>query len=82
MVPELWAMCMQNRINIFHIIQEIVPVSRFQNSDLGIASSKINGICQHLVLDHVNINICMQNFNKIFQVVQALLPVSLTDTCN
>ena len=49
------SMCLQNFIKLFHMVQEIGPVLLFQNSDLGKASTKINGIWQYLGLDHVNI---------------------------
>ena len=36
------SMCMQNFITIFHSVQEIAPLSRFQNLELGKASTKMS----------------------------------------
>ena len=49
------SMCMQSFITIFHLVQEIGPVSLFQNLELG--------ILQSLGLDLVNINV----YAKVYQ---------------
>ena len=50
-------MCMQNFITIFHSVQEIAPLSLFQNLELGKASTNEKCHLQSLGLDLVNINV-------------------------
>ena len=57
------SMCMQNFITIFHSVQEIAPLSLFQNLELGKASTEENVISQSLALDLVNINV----YAKVYQ---------------
>ena len=65
------SVCMQNFITIFHSVQEIGPVSLFQNLELGKASTDENVISQSLGLDLVNINV----YSKVYQNI----PLSLRD---
>ena len=51
------SMCMQNFITIFHSVQEIAPLSPFQNLELDKASTDKNVILRSLGLDLVNINV-------------------------
>ena len=55
------SMCTQNLITIFHSVQEIGPVSLFQNLELGKAS--IDEKCVSVGLDLVNINV----YAKVYQ---------------
>ena len=56
------SMCMQNFITIFHSVQEIGPFSRFQNLELGKASTDEK--CHFAIgLDLVNINV----YAKVYQ---------------
>ena len=57
------SMCMQNFITIFHSVQEIAPLSLFQNLELGKARPTKNVISQSLGLDLVNINV----YAKVYQ---------------
>ena len=57
------SMCMQNFVTIFHSVQEIAPLSLFQNLELGKASTEKNVISQSLGLDLVNINV----YTKVYQ---------------
>ena len=57
------SMCMQNFITIFHSVQEIAPLSPFQNLELGKASTDKNVILRSLGLDLVNINV----YAKVYQ---------------
>ena len=57
------SMCMQNFITIFLTVQEIGPISLFQNLELGKASTDKNVISQSLGLDLVNINV----YAKVYQ---------------
>ena len=64
------SMCMQNFIKLFNTVQEIEPVSRFQNLNLGKASTDNKwqlGIPFGLGL--VNIKV-LQSFIKISLMVQ------------
>ena len=65
------SMCMQNFITIFHSVQEIAPLSIFQNLELGKASTNENVISQSLGLDLVNIN--------VYATVYQNIPLSLRD---
>ena len=57
--------CMQNFITIFYSVQEIAPLSLFQNLELGKASTMINVILQFLGLDLVNINVSAKFYQNI-----------------
>ena len=59
----LISMCMQNFITMIHSVQEIAPLSLFQNLELGKASTNENVISQSLGLDLVNINV----YAKVYQ---------------
>ena len=61
------SMCMQNFITIFHSVQEIAPLSLFQNLELGKASTNETS----LGLDLVNIN--------VYAIVYQNIPLSLRD---
>ena len=50
-------MCMQNIITIFHSVQEIAPLSLFQNLESAKPRPMKNVISQSLGLDLVNINV-------------------------
>ena len=66
------SMCMQNFITIFHSVQEIGPISLFQNLGLDKASTvEKNVISQSLGLDLVNINVYAKVI-KIFHSVQEI----------
>ena len=65
------AMCMQNFITIFHSVQDIAPLSLFQNLELGKASTNEYVISQSLGLDLVNIN--------VYATVYQNIPLSLRD---
>ena len=65
------SVCMQNFITIFHSVQEIAPLSLFQNLELGKASTSENVISQSLGLDLVNIN--------VYATVYQNIPLSLRD---
>ena len=65
------SMCMQNFITIFHSVQEIAPLSLFQNLKLGKASTNENAISQSLGLDFFNIN--------VYATVYQNIPLSLRD---
>ena len=65
------SMCMQNFITIFHSVQEIGPLSLFQNLELGKASTGENVSSQSLGLDLVNIN--------VYATVYQNIPLSLRD---
>ena len=64
-------MCMQNSITIFLSVQEIAPLSLFQNLELGIPRPMNNVILQSLGLDLVNIN--------VYATVYQNIPHSLRD---
>ena len=57
------SMCMQKFITIIHSVQEITPLSMFQNLELGKAATEKNVNSQSLGLDLVNINV----YAKVFQ---------------
>ena len=59
------SMCMQNVITIFHSVQEIAPLSLFQNLELGKASTNENFISQSLGLDLDNINVYAEVYQNI-----------------
>ena len=59
------SMCMQNFITIVHSVQEIAPLSLFQNLELGKASTDKNVISQSLGLDLVNINVYEKVYKNI-----------------
>ena len=65
------SMCMQNFIKIFHSVQEIAPLSLFQNLELGKASTNVNVISQSLGLDLVSIN--------VYATVYQNIPISSRD---
>ena len=62
------SMCMQNFITIFHSVQEIAPLSLFQNLE---PRPIKNVISQSLGLDLSNINVCATVYQNI--------PLSLRD---
>ena len=66
------SMCMQNFITILHSVQEIAPLSLFQNLELGKPRPMTNVISQSLGLDLVNIN--------VYATVYQNIPLSLRDT--
>ena len=78
------SMCMQNFITIFHSVQEIAPLSLYQNLELGKASTDEKchfaiswaRSCQYHVYAKVNI-MFMQKFIKIFHSVQEIGPFLL-----
>ena len=57
------SMCMQNFITILFTVQEIWSFSRFQNLELGKASTDKNVSSQSLGLDLVNVNV----YAKVYQ---------------
>ena len=59
------SMCMQNFITIFHSVQEIAPLSLFQNLELGKAFTNENVISQSLGLHLVNINVYATVYQNI-----------------
>ena len=63
---SLATMCMQNFITILFTVLEIGPFSRFQNLELGKASTAKNVSSQSLGLDLVNINV----YAKIYQNIE------------
>ena len=65
------SMCMQNFIIIFHSVQEIAPLSLFQNLELGKASTKKIVISQSFGLDLGNISVNATVYQNI--------PLSLRD---
>ena len=56
---------MQDLIKISHMVQELGPVSLFQNDDLGKASTKTNGIWQSVQLGLININVYTKFYPNI-----------------
>ena len=64
----LISMCMQNFIKLFHSVQEIGPLSLFQNLEHGKASTNKNVISQSLGLDVVNINAYATVYQNIHSV--------------
>ena len=66
-------MCMQNFITVVHSVQEIAPLSLFQNLELGKPRPMKNVISQSLGLDLVNINV----YATIYQ--NTCIPLSLRD---
>ena len=65
------SMCMQNFITIFHSVQEIAPLSLFQNWSSAKPRLMKNVISQSLGLDLVNIN--------VYATVYQNIPLSLRD---
>ena len=65
------SMCMQNFITIFHSVQEIAPLSLFQNLISAKPRPMKNVISQSLGLDLVNIN--------VYATVYQNIPLSLRD---
>ena len=65
------SMCMQNFVTIFHSVQEIAPLSLFQNLELGKASTDKNVISQSIGLHLVNIN--------VYETFHQNIPLSLRD---
>ena len=65
------SMCVQNFITIFHSVQEIAPLSLFQNWSSAKPRPMKNVISQSLWLDFVNIN--------VYATVYQNIPLSLRD---
>ena len=57
--------CMKNFITIFHSVQEIAPLSLFQNLELGKASTNEKVTSQSLGLDLVKINVYAKVYHNI-----------------